>query len=958
MISLPFLKEIAAILLKPGEYDLSGTCVVFPNKRARLYMSRFIGELSGKPIWAPKYLSINELMESISGFILADRLTLVFELYEIYRQATRSQESFDSFYSFADPLLSDFDEIDKYLIDAEDIFSNLAGIKSLDGRFSYLSPEQIAAIRLFWNTFDPENTSDGQKTFTLLWDVLSEMYSGLRSGLAEKGLAYEGMAYRKVAEDLSSGKFEFPGNEKYVFIGFNALNRCEEKLFRFLKNVGKAEFYWDYDSWYTNNSIHEAGYFIRKNIRDFPARNEINHENLTSKEKKIYFIPVPSNTGQAEALPFIFDKLGIKKSVETENVAIVLADENLLIPALYAIPSLVSDLNITMGYPIEGSPVFSLVDSLFELGRNRKQNSDGTWIYYYKDVLSILGNPLLKTIYPEESRKTRQLVIDKNLVYLSGKDILTGQENDLLFRAGAEENACRYLLGVTEYLLRRLSDNGINTDPVQLEILYQVYNYLTRLKDILEGYALVPQQETLFRLIRRMLRTLHIPFSGEPLSGLQLLGILETRTLDFDNVIILSMNEGVLPRTASIPSFIPRNLRFGFGLPTPEHQDSIYAYYFYRLIQRASNVALVYDSSTGGLRTGERSRFMHQLFYELPVKVSEITPAFSISLVPETPIVVDKTGFVAEKLLGYTGENGKLLSPSAINEFLNCPLRFYFHYIAGLPQPEEVSEDIDARMFGNLLHRAMYILYRNMGYSAVTPERLHELLKRDDIIDRALDTAFREELFGEDSGNSNRKIEGFNLIVQQIIRTYVRNLIKADSETGPFTIVDLEKRVETAISVLIEGQSISLRIGGTIDRVDKQNGLFRILDYKTGTVKRAFSTVESLFNGAEKIRNDAVFQVLMYAMVYSRINPGINTIPALCFVRGSHAENFSYHIHYGEKKRKLETYSEVGSEFEFHLGYHLSGLFNTHEPFIQTTNREICNTCPYAVICRREGNPA
>jgi CRISPR/Cas system-associated exonuclease Cas4 (RecB family) len=956
MPSLPFLKEIASVLLRPDEYNLPETCVVFPNKRARLYLSKYMGELTDKPVWAPRYTTINELMESLSGYKYADKLTILFELFEIYRKATQSSENFENFYTYADPLLSDFDEIDKYLADARDLFSNLEGLKAIEGKFSYLSDEQVAAIRQFWNTFDPDHTSEGQRTFISLWNVLPEMYTRLRERLSIAGLAYEGMAYRKVAEDIrNNNKIEGLDAGKYLFVGFNALNKCEESLFRHLKNSHKAEFYWDYDSWYTQNEIHEAGSFIRKNLRDFPQTKPVNHDNFSSGTKNIWFLPVPSNTGQAGALSYIFEKLDIQQT-STSHTALVLADENLLIPVLYAIPETITNLNITMGYPIMGSVVFSLVDSLYELERNKRSDAEGISAYYYHDVVSILGNPLLKSIYGEHIQRVRQLIIRSNLVYLSRKQILGDKSQDIVFYPGTvKNNACQYLAEVFEFLIRSLAatENKQEADPVQMEILFQVYTYLIRLNDILANYSFEPGYETLFRLIRRMLKTLHIPFNGEPLAGLQLLGILETRTLDFDNVIILSMNEGVLPRSSAIPSFIPQNLRFGFGLPTPDHQDSIYAYYFYRLIQRASHVVLAYDSSTGGLRTGERSRFMHQLYYELPGVVKEINPAYPVTLLHADPIIVEKKGEVARILMLFSEEGGKILSPSALNEFLNCPLRFYFHHIAGLPQPEEVTEDIDARIFGNLLHKAMQILYGSFGSSLIVKEQLENILKKDDLLNDSLEKAFYEVLFGNDESTA-RKIEGYNLIVRQIIRSYMRNIVSTDAEASAFSIAHLEKHVETTVSVDMGMNPISLKLGGTIDRVDLIEGRFRIVDYKTGMVKNSFGTVLSLFEGNDNLRNDAVFQVLLYAMIYQKLRPDAIIVPALCFVRGSHSENFSYHIQYGEKKKKLEDYREVKTEFEELIQFHLARLFNLDEPFTHTDNVKICENCPYAVICRKE----
>jgi len=353
------------------------------------------------------------------------------------------------------------------------------------------------------------------------------------------------------------------------------------------------------------------------------------------------------------------------------------------------------------------------------------------------------------------------------------------------------------------------------------------------------------------------------------------------------------------------------------------------------------------------LRTGECSRFLHQLQYESPVKVKEIKPAFLIARIPVKPIRVEKTGEIAEQLLRYTGKCAKLLSPSAMNEFLDCPLRFYFHHIAGLPQPDEVTEDIDARIFGTLLHKAMQTLYGRFGDTLITHEQLQQL--DEQVQEEALDRSFNEVLFGDKESGSARKAEGFNLIVRQVIKSYMRNMIKADGNGEPFRILNLEQRFAISLPIAGEGHILDLQVGGTIDRVDLLQGRIRIMDYKTGTVKKTFSSVPSLFESRDRVRNDAVFQVLVYAMVYSRLNPGNTVVPSLCFVRGSHADNFTYSIQQGDKRKSLESYDEVRDEFEKLIFLHLSRLFNTNDPFIQTTNLKICRNCPYAVICQREG---
>jgi len=961
MASIPFLKEIAEILLQPGAYDLPTTCVVFPNKRARLYLSKYIGELTDKPVWAPQYLTITELMEKISGYLFADRLSLIFELYDVYRKVTGSTESFDAFYPYSETLLADFDEIDKYLVDAGDLFGNLSGLKSIDGRFNYLSDDQIVLIRRFWSTFSPERISEGQEVFISLWEALPGVYNELRSRLHNRHMAYEGMAYRQaivnLEADSGSAVLMLP---TYLFIGFNALNTCEEKLFRYLKNRNRAEFYWDYDTWYTNNDIHEAGFFIRKNLKNFPPTKPVNHDNLTNNNKSVLFIPVASSSGQTGILPHVFSRFGIHEPKEVENTALVLADESLLISTLYAIPDYIADVNVTMGYPLAGSAVFNLIDSLYELNRNSRKGEDGRTSWYFRDVLAIMGYPMLKAFYAEGIEQVRQKVMGQHLLYLQEADILPDQQEELIFSNRLQEvNACQFLLEVITGIIRQLhldDDRSVSPDPVQVEILYQVYTFLTRLQDILVLQSFVPGTDILFRLIRKMIRSMHIPFSGEPLAGLQVLGILETRTLDFENIILLSANEGILPKSADTPSFIPYNLRAGFGMPTPEHHDAIYAYYFYRLIQRARNIALVYDSSSGGLRTGERSRFLHQLYYEMHLPLTEVTFESSIAQIPVKPIIIEKSGDVEMALENYFGDESKLLSPSSINEFLNCSLRFYFHHIAGLPQPEEVAEDIDARIFGNLLHSALKHIYAGFGQSLITREKLEIALQDETVINTALDKAFNEVLYGEKLGTGNRKPEGFNMIVRQVIFTYIKQFIKAELESCPFAIVSLEERYVAAIPVTVHGTCSELKVGGIIDRIDNQDGKIRILDYKTGSVKNIFTTVESLFDASEKLRNDAAFQVLLYASVYEQLHPGSAIIPGLFFLRNSQADNFSYSLHFGPKKEVLNSFTMVKQEFEELLKINLTRLFDLKEPFAQTANLLVCRYCPYAAICRREGN--
>jgi hypothetical protein len=957
MFAIPFLKEVATHLLQPGAYNLTETCIVFPNKRARLYLSKYMGELTEKPIWAPRYITISELMETASEYVYADRISLLFELYIVYSEITHYEESFDKFYTYGDSLLVDFDEIDKYLANAKDLYGNLTGLKNIDGRFSYLSDEQLSVIRRFWETFDRDQLSESQKNFISLWDVLPTIYNNFRERLHGQNMAYEGMAYRKVVENTNAESvFKKLPYTRYIFVGFNALNKCEEKLFFMFKKLNMAEFFWDFDNWFTGNPVHEAGTFMRNNLKIFPESGHFNHENFKNEEKQVYFVPVSSNSGQARVLPYLLKKSGILDSRQAEKTAIILSDESLLIPVLYAVPDYVNELNITMSYPLTGSPVLNLTELLYNLNHNADKSNGKGILWYYADVLAVISDPLLSFLYAEIKEEVRRKITAQNLTFLKTADILNHDKGDLVFCNQHQDwDVCNYMTQIITEIISHFTESNISSfhASTHREILQQLFTTLLRLKDKITQLSISPNAETVFKIIRRILHGLHIPFSGEPLAGLQILGLLETRTLDFEHVIVLSANEGILPRTFSTSSFIPYNLRAAFGLPTIDHSDAIYAYNLYRLLQRADTVTLVYDCTTGGLRTGERSRFMHQLYYESPFGITEIAPASVITQIPVKQISIQKDRNVTDVLLKYSGTGGKILSPSALNEFLNCSLRYYFHHIAGLPQPDEVTNDIDARLFGNILHRAMKFIYSGFMEGLVTSEKLDLVIKNKPFIENALDKAFREELFGNGNNIADRKIAGYNLIVKQIIRTYIIQLLKAEARLNPFSLISLEERHVITYPVKIGDSDYDINLGGIIDRVDNYENCVRIIDYKTGQVKNKISTLASLFEADDKMRNDAAFQVLLYAFIWQQQNPGQQILPGLYFIRNSHSDEFSFYIKAGPKSEPIKNYAEVAVEFENLLQISISQLFNLNLPFRQTNNLLICTQCPYAAICRR-----
>jgi hypothetical protein len=655
-------------------------------------------------------------MEEFSGLVYADRITLIFEIYRVYIKITGSDESFDRVYPMTETLLDDFDETDKYLVNAHDLFSNLASLRELSDNFSYLSEEQIKAIQKFWKTFNPGNLSEGQKTFMSIWETLPALYDELKISLLTDGLAYEGLAYRKVAESIIEGKE--PLNtpfKKYLFTGFNALNRCEEELFRYLKSLGKADFFYDYDDYYVKNVHHEAGGFIRKNLKSFPPAIEIFHSNL-SEEKQISFLPMSSGAGQANALPSILAEMDVS-DVNSNKTAVILADEKLLIPVLYSLPASLNEVNVTMGYPVSGTSVFSLINSLGKLASGKRASPQGTNYFNFNEVLSVIKNPLLKSIIPENEAFS-DLTHKSQPAWIDSEQIPGFEYKDLIFEnEEIYSNPCRYLFRIFDSLIKSFQDNTDKPSVgiVNMAVLIQATELTVNLGKKINNSGIKAGPEVVFRLIKKFLGNQRVPFEGEPLAGIQVMGMLETRTLDFENIIMLSMNEGVMPKSPYNISLVPYNLRKGFGLPHLKTMMPSQHIIFIVFCKGQKKIFLLHNSTADGLSTGERSRFLHQLYYEFPIQIRERSMLFNVAQTKAREIRVEKTERVLEAMKAFTGDNSRVITPSAINEYINCPLKFYLHYITGLPGPVEKTDSLDVRVFGNILHNAMSHLYESTG---------------------------------------------------------------------------------------------------------------------------------------------------------------------------------------------------------------------------------------------------
>lgn len=958
----PFLKHIATDLYSRYGENISDLCIVFPNRRASLYFKKYLSELADKPIWSPTTTTINELVQDISGLQVADNIKLLFELYKVYTKVKKSNESFDEFYFWGEMLLNDFDNIDKYLVNPGDLFKNLKNLKSIHDQFAYLSEKQLEAIQEFWKSFDPEKNSLHQQDFISIWNVLFEIYTEFNTNLKAGTIAYEGMVYKTVADKLKDNSNVKLNHSKYVFIGFNALNNCEKVLFTHLNNNKKADFYWDYDELYIKNEKYEAGYFLRENLVNYKQNiafeTKVNFTNLTSS-KNIEIISVPSDVGQAKQITQKLLENTYQLTDSPDKTAIVLADEHLLIPVIHSVPDTINKVNITMGYPVINTPIYSLLEHIIGLQKNSKQSSTGTITFYHKNVLAILNHQYIKSQFTDTAEELIQYIQIRNRIQLTSDEL--GKNSffvGIFKRINNYIELSEYILSIIHQIYNSLystnSEENIHSLSIEKEYIYHIYLSVNRVKDVLAEQKVEIKIDTFIRLLHKIIRNLRIPFTGEPLTGLQIMGILETRLLDFENLIVLSVNEGIFPKSESSLSFIPYNLRRGFGLPTIEHQDAIYAYYFYRLIQRAKNITLVYNSKTDGLQSGEMSRFIYQLKFENMYPVNEKSIRYNINTKTQKEISIFKNNDILKKLAKYHAsdtEEQKYISPSAISSYLKCKLQFYFRYIAGLKEKDEITEEIDAPLFGNILHEAMHVLYNPYIGKTVDSEILLSILKNENTITNAIDEAFNKEYF-KSAGKT--VYLGKNIIIREVIEKYIRQIVKVDEQYTPFDILSLENNYLINVTATVNNSPHKINLGGKIDRIDKMNSQIRIVDYKSGNDKLEFKNINSLFSGKKDDQNSAVFQTFIYSKFYTENEkPELPVIPGIYSLRKLFENNFDFHILLKDDKSFISDYKTINTEFSEELSKLINEIYNPAINFSQTEDLTTCKNCSYKQLCNR-----
>ena len=954
---IPFLKQVADHYYNIGEADKC--CFIFPNRRSLVFFTRHLcqavkdSDVLSRPIVAPEMLTINDLFHKVGGMHSVERVRLLIELYDCYRECNPKAESLDEFIFWGDVILSDFNDVDKYLVDPKQLFANISDLKKIQDTYTYLTDTQRKAIEAFVSHFsdlsgrltvdlDSEDP-DVKGKFLMIWNILYDLYELFNTRLREKGMAYEGMVYRQLAQRLKTESVEdvfndvWQGDVKFVFVGLNALNECEKMLLRKLRDAGRAEFCWDYSGKIISDPKNRSSFFMAENVVEFPQAAVWDRDGLTIPE--INVVSVPSSTGQAKRLPDVLNGIGSRTVAGLTECAIVLPDETLLSSVLNSIPDEVEDINVTMGLPMTGSILYSMMSDIAAI-QLHTVNRKGKWYFYHKQVWDLFANDLFRKASDE---KTLEIIskVKSDAAYYISQDVLSGTPlMDAVFRpviADQKLQSASQIKDFAEYQKQVLTavissvteDVGMN---LELEYAKEYYKCV----NVLKGIDLEVLPVTYVRLLNQLLSAVSVPFRGEPLKGLQIMGPLETRALDFRNLVILSANEGVFPRRNVSSSFVPPELRKGFGLPTYEYQDAVWAYYFYRMISRAEKVWMFTDTRTEGLKSGEESRYIKQLEYHFNIPLNRYVVRFDKMKTAKVEDIV-KTLDDVRKI------KETVLSATTVQNYLACPAKFYYGTVKELKAEEEVAESLDYGMFGTVYHETMRSLYAS---DRMTAKDIQSWLGREDEIKSKIKELIIDEL-------NLMEVSGRNLVVTDVILKYVMKTLQRDLELLEKEGVDFFEILGREVKV--SGEFKGQKFKGFIDRLDSFHpGQVRVVDYKTGKVldddekindDNALAIAEDIFAEDIKERPKIALQFFIYDML-------VQNHP---LARGKQLFNCVYSTARLFKEPPLnvprnEMFFNAVSE---RLENTLKEMYSLEVPFRRTNDEKVCEYCDFKMICGR-----
>ena len=921
-----FLRQVAERILREHPRDTDRVLVVFNNHRSELFLRRAFEHLSaehGTTFFLPRITVIDDLVAQLGGLKVIPNEFLLFELYRIHMEIggdDRKYQTFEDFIAFGDMMLRDFSEIDRYCVDARQLFTNLHDIKDI----------------LEWDVENP-SMSPFQHDYLLFYKSLYEYYCRLRHNLAERGEAYGGMAYRHVAENIISLAEGCPYDAIY-FVGFNALSECEKRIIMEYKRRGTGTLLTDADVYYYSDPMQEAGLFLREHDKDFPELVPHGPSLFGQGSREVHIVECPEAVLQCKYVGRLLSEHP-DWLTDPESTAVVLADESLLIPTLDALPDIAGEyhVNITMGYPYADSGIHALVMRLFSL--YRRVNASG---YYHADLVEVLGNNLIGRMLGRND--LRQSVADslrrENRIRSSVAEIcvLIGSDKlDFLFPEG--DMTPDGILAI----LRRLAELLVTGDLMEhnkkekqaLGGLAEILDYFDKLQ---QEYHFITDTKTLEKVYTRIAQRHSIAFRGEPLSGLQVLGVLETRNLDFRRVILLSANEGIIPAGRSEATLIPFELQRHFHLPTYEEKDSVYAYNFYRLLQRAEKVCLLYSSETSGMGKGEESRFLKQVRHELAtrfpdqVKVNDYVVDLPSDLHPAAVASSATKDDAAMQRLAVMAERG--FSPSVLNVYIGCPLRYHYQYIKGLRE-DTLDDSLDASQLGSAVHSALQQIYSPYIGRRIEAKGLRDALA---ALPQILDAAFA------DLYSHGRPTEGRNRFLYSVAESQVRHMLQKEAALidggSRLEIVALEQEITMPLA-----EGVNLK--GIVDRIDRLDGRLRVIDYKTGSVKdKDIAVLTATLNGGAAMPGKW-FQLMCYALLYSHSHPlGEPLLSGIYPLRS---------LRSGVRIATIDGQPEITdkslADFRERLAALVAEIMDPAVPFAPTQRPSGCPYCPAKGFC-------
>lgn len=939
-----FIGECVEHLYSLKGDNISKLNILLPTKRAvSFFKMELAAMISGKPIWQPKFCSISELMSEITSLREAEKILLITELYKIYSRY--HNESFDKFYYWGGVMLSDFDTIDNYGADAKVLFSNIKDIKEIEARFDYLNSEQKDVILKFWGVFkNSSHYSASQKEFLKLWNTLYPIYNEYKSHLTSIGIGYGGMIYRKAVEVIESKvEIEKLKGREFAVMGFNALSSAEMSLFDYLKNSCNASFFWDSDSYYTGNTMQEAGYFIRENIKRYGETLLNTERNNFSKPKNITIVNTPSDVLGCKYVSQVVEKLSNEGNKLSRETAIILTDESLLLPLIYSIPKCVEHFNVTSGYPLRLTQPFQLVENLIKLQLSATKKDQEAVYLYHKELFRIINNPCIQNTLSNNQKKHYEDLHkdceDHLMAYIAQSEVQLDEFTTLLL--SIENTPIAFCDKTNNLFVEILNKAQANFSVEQIEFINKTLECVLRLKTSIESCSDMITMNIFLSLLSKHLSSANITFEGEPLIGMQIMGILESRNLDFKNVIILSMCEDNYPSVKNITSLIPSNLRYGYALPTLTNHEAMYSYYFYRLLQRAENVHIIYSSYAGESLSGEPSRYIHQLRLESPHKDNIVVKNINLKISPaqHNDISITKSNGVLAQLNRFlTGERS--LSASRLYDYVECPLRFYFSSIENIKPRTEISDTIDAATSGSVLHGVLELIYNEIKNSNNYKESISEVLNSGRI-DKLTNSMMAEKL-----NISHNEFNGRLVAKQLELSSLIKNILTYDQQSNClFKIDSLESNIDGEICF----DDKSVKFTGQIDRIDfVNNNHVRIIDYKSGKSNHTCKDLAEIMSSRLKIKSKPIFQTLLYSLLYKQ-KYGVSVEPALYHARDILSESYIPQITIGGSQ--IIDYNEIESEFTEHLKSLLQELFNKDIAFHQTENRDSCKFCNFNTIC-------